>query len=252
MQAFVDAAQLVSARCLARPLIQKFEIVEWLLICAPRSSRPRVALFDLSPTVCLTGPVATAPPAQDCWNHMKEPSKNTLRQWLIKHRRVPIAVLHLGLIGLANYTAFWLRFDSGALRWEFVHTIAALLIIRGVLFVPFRLYEGIWRYTSIEDLRSIVAGVGLSTIAFAVYVYGYLGMSSYPRSVLMIDAMVLIFLMGGVRLTRRVKLMVHHLQGSKRVLLYGAGDAAEMIVRDLRNHGAHYDREPIGFIDDNP
>jgi FlaA1/EpsC-like NDP-sugar epimerase len=62
----------------------------------------------------------------------------------------------------------------------------------------------------------------------------------------------LVFLMGGVRLTRRVKLMVHHLQGSKRVLLYGAGDAAEMIVRDLRNHGAHYDREPIGFIDDNP
>ena len=184
---------------------------------------------------------------------MKEISKKNVRPWLIKHRRLPIAALHLALVALANYLAFWLRFDSPSLRWEFTQTLAALLIIRCLLFLPFRLYEGLWRYTSIEDLRSIVAAVGLSTIAFAVYVYGYLGMTSYPRSVLFIDAMVLIFLMGGVRLTRRVKLMVrHHLQGSKRVLLYGAGDAAEMIVRDLRNHGAHYEREPIGFIDDNP
>ena len=184
---------------------------------------------------------------------MKEISEKNIRPWLLKHRRLPIAALHLALVALANYLAFWLRFDSPSLRWEFTQTIAALLLIRCLLFLPFRLYEGLWRYTSIEDLRSIVAAVGLSTIAFAVYVYGYLGMSSYPRSVLFIDAMVLIFLMGGVRLTRRVKLMVrHHLQGSKRVLLYGAGDAAEMIVRDLRNHGAHYEREPIGFIDDNP
>ena len=183
---------------------------------------------------------------------MKEISKKNIRPWLLKHRRLPIAVLHLALVALANYVAFWLRFDSPALRWEFTQTLAALLIIRCLLFLPFRLYEGLWRYTSIEDLRSIVAAVGLSTIAFAVYVYGYLGMISYPRSVLFIDAMVLIFLMGGVRLTRRVKLMVRHLQGSKRVLLYGAGDAAEMIVRDLRHHGAHYEREPIGFIDDNP
>ena len=100
--------------------------------------------------------------------------------WLIKHRRLPIAALHLALVALANYVAFSLRFDSPALRWEFTQTLAALLIIRCLLFLPFRLYEGLWRYTSIEDLRNIVAAVGLST-SFAVYVYGYLGMTSYPR-----------------------------------------------------------------------
>jgi FlaA1/EpsC-like NDP-sugar epimerase len=174
------------------------------------------------------------------------------RQWLLNHRRLPIAFLHLGLVVLSNYLAFWLRFDSPVPRWEFYHGLTSLLIIRGLLFIPFRLYEGLWRYTSVEDLRNIIVGVGLSTITFAVYIYGYLGMAAYPRSVLFIDTLILIFLMGGVRLSRRIHLAVHHLKGAKKVLLYGAGDAGEMIVRDFRNNGAHYDSEPIGFVDDDP
>lgn len=170
----------------------------------------------------------------------------------MKHRRLPIACLHLLLIGLANYIAFWLRFDNWMPRQEFLETALALLVIRAVMFVPFRLYEGLWRYTGIEDLRNILAGVGLSSIVFAVYVYGYLGMAAYPRSVLVIDALVLIFLMSGVRLSRRVHFMMHHPKGAKKILIYGAGDAGEMIARDLRNNGGLYHQEPIGFIDDDP
>ncbi|HME62971.1 MAG TPA: nucleoside-diphosphate sugar epimerase/dehydratase, partial [Candidatus Binatia bacterium] len=172
------------------------------------------------------------------------------RQWLLKYRRVPIAALHMALAALANYLAFWLRLDGAPPPWEFYTALPALLVIRCALFVPFRLYEGLWRYTSVEDLRNIVAGVVLSTVAFGVYVYGYLGVTSYPRSVLVIDTLVLIFLMGGVRLSRRVGVMAHQRKGAKRVLLYGAGDAGEMLVRDLRNNGTHYYCEPIGFIDD--
>src|SRR5690606_3347052 len=118
---------------------------------------------------------------------MKRPSPQNARQWLIQYRRLPLVVLHVGLVALANYIAFWLRFENAVPRWEFYQPLPALLIIRSVLFVPFRLYEGLWRYTSIEDLRNIVAGVGLSSCAFALYVYGYLGMVEYPRSVLFID-----------------------------------------------------------------
>ncbi len=165
---------------------------------------------------------------------------------------MPIVVLHLALVALANYGAFWLRFDSPLPPLEFYQALPGLLAIRALVFVPFRLHEGMWRYTSIEDLRNIIAGVGLSTIFFAAYVYSYLGMSAYPRSVLFIDTLVLIFLMGGVRLSRRIHFAVRRLKGSKRVLLYGAGDAGEMIVRDFRNSGSQYNSQPVGFVDDDP
>jgi FlaA1/EpsC-like NDP-sugar epimerase len=185
---------------------------------------------------------------------MKQKTTINLPQWLIKHRRLPIALLHLGLVALANYIAFWLRFDGAAPPWEFYEAIVGLIVIRCAVFLPFRLYEGLWRYTSIEDLRNILAGVVLSTVLFAVYVYAYLGITSYPRSILIIDTMVLILLMSGVRLAHRARLVMQHLkiQGAKRVLLYGAGDAGEMIVRDFRNNGGIYHTEPIGFIDDDP
>jgi len=133
-----------------------------------------------------------------------------------------------------------------------LETLPALLVIRALLFVPFRLYQGLWRYTSLEDLRNIVAGVLLSTVVFVAYVYGYLGMAAYPRSVLVIDALVLIFLMGGVRLSHRVHFMMHHPKGARKILIYGAGDAGEMIARDIRNNVALYHLEPIGFVDDDP
>ena len=183
---------------------------------------------------------------------MEKTATHKVRRWLVKRRRLPIAGLHLLLIALGNYLAFVLRFDSWAPRPEFLETLPVLLVIRALLFVPFRLYEGLWRYTSLEDLRNIVAGVGVSTLVFALYVYGYLGMAAYPRSVLVIDALLLVFLMGGVRLSRRVHFMMRHSKGAKKILIYGTGDAGEMIARDIRNNGALYHQEPIGFIDDDP
>lgn len=169
---------------------------------------------------------------------------------LVNHRRLPIVALHLLLIVAADYIAFCLRFDTWRPRSEFVEMLPALLVIRALLFVPFRLYQGLWRYTSLEDLRNIVMAVLLSSLVFVSYVYGYRGMDAYPRSVLFIDAMVLIFLMGGVRLSRRLHFMMRHPKGAKKILIYGAGDAGEMIARDIRNNGTIYHQELIGFIDD--
>jgi FlaA1/EpsC-like NDP-sugar epimerase len=111
-----------------------------------------------------------------------------------------------------------------------------LVMTRGFTFIPFRLYEGLWRYTSIWDLRNIIAGVLTSTLLFYVLVHWGFALTSYPRSVFITDSVLLIALLGGIRLARRVYRELGHLKREKRILIYGAGDAGEMIVRDIKNN----------------
>lgn len=158
----------------------------------------------------------------------------------------------MGLVTVSSYLAFWLRFDGPAppgqddLWWRL---LPLLIVIRGAAFAPLRLYEGLWRYTSIWDLRNIIIGVLTSTAAFFLIVHVVLDIPQYPRSIFIIDSVVLICLMGGVRLTRRIVREISHVRRDKGVLIFGAGDAGELIVRDMKNN-PFYDSEPIGFVDD--
>jgi len=174
---------------------------------------------------------------------------------MMKRFRLPwwrwvIIVSHLTLTVLANYLAFWLRFDGEIPEREL--TLLAqltpwLVVTRGLTFIPFKLYAGLWRYTGIYDLRDLCAAVLASTFVFYLQVHWALGITDYPRSVFVVDSMILVFLLGGLRLARRVQREHRTIQRRKRVLVYGAGDAGEMIVRDMKKHD---DYQPVGFIDD--
>jgi len=159
----------------------------------------------------------------------------------------------VALILLSNYLAFWLRFDGvislevRALWWQM---IPWLLLIRGLTFIPFRLYEGLWRYTGIWDLRNIINGVITSTLLFFLVVHWGFGSNAYPRSVFIVDTLLLIVFMGGIRLARRLYPGMITTNPRKRLLIFGAGDTGEIIVRDIRNNRDEYDYDPIGFVDD--
>ncbi|TKB76172.1 MAG: polysaccharide biosynthesis protein [Nitrospira sp.] len=169
-----------------------------------------------------------------------------------RYRKSCIVAIHLSSVALANYAAFWLRFDGDIPDWEmhlFVQMLPWLLLIRGLTFVPFRLYQGIWRYTSVWDLRNIVLGSVASTAGFYVVVRWMFGMVNYPLSVYVVDTVLLIIGLGGVRLARRLVSEFTHGRGKKRIIVYGAGDSGHRLVRELRDDPAsRYD--PIGFIDD--
>jgi FlaA1/EpsC-like NDP-sugar epimerase len=164
-----------------------------------------------------------------------------------------IVVVHIGLIVFANYLAFWLRFDGG-IPGDVLQLMSAMLpwlmLIRGITFIPFRLYKGLWRYTGIRDLRNIIFGVISSSIVFYVLVHFGFGLTDYPRSVFIVDSLLLIFLMGGIRLAWRLFHGMSGRRNGKRVLVYGAGSAGETIVRTMRSNGGYHDFDPVGFVDD--
>src|SRR3954469_13906672 len=142
----------------------------------------------------------------------------------ISYRRLLIITVQAVLIVLANYLAFWLRFDGNikapyAAAW--LQMLPWLVIIRGLIFTPFRLYEGLWRYSGIWDLRNIIAGVFTSTLLFYAWVRWGVGLTAYPRSVFITDSVLLILFLGGIRLARRIYREIQYLEREKRILIFG-------------------------------
>ena len=165
--------------------------------------------------------------------------------------RVPIIVaIHLMLIAASNYVAFWLRFD-GTIPADvmplFLEALPWIIGVRGLMFAPLGLYGGLWRYTGIWDLTRIVAAVSASSLTLYLSVFGNVTTPGYPRSVILLDAILVIFFVGGVRLLRRVLPSLIRARSKRRVLIVGAGDAGDMIVREMRKTG---DYEPVAIVDD--
>jgi FlaA1/EpsC-like NDP-sugar epimerase len=176
---------------------------------------------------------------------------HTLRQRLARLTGPMIVALHGLLVIESNYLAYWLRFDGDIPPAEmalFIETVGWLAAIRMIVFIPFRLYGGLWQYTGLSELGGIVMAVAVSSGALVVA--GSAAGLPNSRSIVVIDAVLLVGLLSTVRLAKRV---VHHLRRPKpitRVLIIGAGDAGEMIVRDMNNVPHGY--EPVGLIDDDP
>src|SRR4051794_11823643 len=161
---------------------------------------------------------------------------------LLRFRRILSVLAQMVLVVITNWAAYMLRFDGApppALLQSFWAMLPWLVVIRAVSFFPFRLYEGLWRYTSMYDLRALVGGVAVSSAAFYTLTVSPLGPESYPRSVIVMDAVLLLMLLGGVQLTRRFLAEWSSDRSGRRVLIVGAGSAGELIARDMTNSPGH-------------
>jgi FlaA1/EpsC-like NDP-sugar epimerase len=171
---------------------------------------------------------------------------------ILRIRQYRLIALQLALVVVANRAAFVLRFDGHEPAWAvdaWLQMLPWLVVIRGIAFAPFRLYQGRWRYTSVYELKAIVEAVAVSSLLFAAVASSPAGPAVYPRSVFVVDAILLMIALGGVRVARRLYVEFSTRSTGKRLLIIGAGDAGETLVRDIRA-SADNEYQPIGFIDD--
>jgi FlaA1/EpsC-like NDP-sugar epimerase len=169
-------------------------------------------------------------------------------------RRLLIALFDLCSVFLSLYLAFFLRFEGNipADHLSFMRKLVLIQVpIRMAFFLWYGLYRGIWRYASIEDLMTIFRAVSLSslaTIAAVLFIHGFAGMT---RSVFVIDWTLAIILVGGSRfLVRAILSIPPQLKGSKHVLIIGAGDTGESLLREIMFKRSEF--QVVGLVDDNP
>jgi FlaA1/EpsC-like NDP-sugar epimerase len=172
---------------------------------------------------------------------------------LVNQKRLLLVMLDLLFIIVSYWSAFQLRFGGVIESVEleiFSNTLFMVVIVRFTLFMYFKVYSGSYRYASIDDLLQIIKAVGIGSVALVIPIF-FLPIEGFPRSVLLIDSLILIVLSGGLRLTIRFgrEMMPGFMRNGKRVLIIGAGDAGEMIVREMkRSKILNY--TPVAFIDD--
>ena len=151
-----------------------------------------------------------------------------------------LAVSHdLVAVAVCWFLAYWLRFNLSLPEpylASAVETFALVLCAHAPAFWLFGLYRGIWRYASLMDLRRIIVSVVVAAVVVAAGVF-MLRVQSVPRSVLVLHPILLVLVMGGGRFlyrARRDRLLYGRVKlVGEPVLVLGAGDAAERLIREL-------------------
>jgi FlaA1/EpsC-like NDP-sugar epimerase len=174
------------------------------------------------------------------------------------------------LVALAYYLAFQLRFDSGP-SGQYLHLREATIwwVALGSLpvLVLSRVYQRRWRYAGQRDyeaiVRAVVVIVLLSVVAIEVlrpvyrYPHGNTVAVVLPNGVIVLFALLSLVFLVGVRAIarsvyeRRPLAAFRGRKGERTVLIAGAGDGGQLVVREIMRN-RELGLVPVGFLDDDP
>src|SRR5439155_21037075 len=134
----------------------------------------------------------------------------------------------------------------------------AFTVVAGCVFLVTGLYRGVWRYASLPDLVNIARAATLTALIFLPVMFLFTRLATLPRSLLLIEWLVLIALLGGPRIAYRIFKdggLDHFLERDRGnrvpVLLISTREGADTFVRELgRDRNAVY--RVIGMLSDTP
>lgn len=177
-------------------------------------------------------------------------------QALIDHRALLVLATQFLLIVLANLTAFLLRFDGeipAPYDRNMLLGLPLVVTVFGTGLWAFGIQRGLWRYVGLHDLGRILWASVTSTLVLYGLVHFAFRWTSYPRSVIIMTGLFVGMYLAGIRLA--VRWFREWLQvlnpTARRVLVVGAGNAGELLIRDMQSDAeARY--RPVGLVDDDP
>ncbi len=160
----------------------------------------------------------------------------------------------LGAAVFAWVVAFLLRFnfevptEYAGMMWRHLPWVVA---VQASVFWYFGLYRGIWRYASLSDLKRIIVAVLIA--AAAITTTQFMLSVGIPRSVLVLDPILLAAVMAGSRLAYRMRkerrLSVLLPAEREAVLVLGAGEAGANLIGEL---ALSREWRVVGVLDDDP
>jgi UDP-GlcNAc:undecaprenyl-phosphate/decaprenyl-phosphate GlcNAc-1-phosphate transferase len=174
---------------------------------------------------------------------------------LVMHKKQIIQIMvDAALLAVAYLAAWLLRFEGNLNPWQ-EHLIAqSLPWLVGVKLVAlwlFGTYRGQWRYISVHDYVQLAKGTVAGSLVFVLFLVIFYRFAEYSRAVMIIDFfLAYIFVAGSRSLIRVFREKIRGHQGMP-VIIFGAGDGGELLLRELKNNPS-YPFQPVGFIDDDP
>ncbi len=191
---------------------------------------------------------------------------------LLRYRILLIIFVHLASFAIALMLSFLLagnmQLRRSWLQYQYPVMLLLILPIKLVVFAFFKQYRGWWKYVGISDLIGIVRAALTSTIIIVSIWYtilnidiirrsltGYLrSLTEISQGIFLIDLFLTVMILSGLRMVVRMyheEFLSEKGTGIKRLLIIGAGDAGEALLREImRMKIEQYD--VAGFVDDDP
>ncbi len=177
---------------------------------------------------------------------------------LLPRHRLGIVVIDAVLLIVAWYAAFYLRFDQVTPYWERLRDAGwwRFVAVQVVVLVLMRVYQRWWKRTSLGDVLSLARALAVAEVA--AYASMWLlppiarsGNDPLPRGVVALDLVLAGLLLVAARAVSRI---VFERSGpfatGRQVLVIGAGDAGDLIVKEMKKPRSGY--APIDILDDDP
>ncbi len=169
-------------------------------------------------------------------------------------RRIIEVILDFVIISVSFVAAFLLRFEGFSFMDNvplIIESLPMILVVKLVIFYLFGLYRGVWRYIGLYDVIAILKATVSASLASMLLLLFMFRFINYSRTVFIIDWLLTFVAVCGIRVLFRLyrEFFANIRLTGRRVLIYGAGDAGELALREIRqNRALAY--KPIGFVDD--